>query len=161
MPSPLQIRSLRAVKTRLNAILQADGYLTDAGNAVYFGPRIHSKKACPAINVIDAGDEPTSGGAGNSRSMAIRQTVYVDCFAVMYEDDEESGIAVGELRADAKQALLKYDEQYLSDDDGTLGHLVYAGAVLIDGPENSDVESMRLTFYIDDKEGFGDPYASR
>jgi len=163
MAEPIQIRHLRAVKSRLSAISVANGYLTNAGENIYFGPRVHSKSNCPVINVVGGADEPQKAASGGSRSMELRQVIYVDGFVEEFDDSEESGLAGEEIKADIKQAVLDYNAQALTDatDDDNLGSLEYAGAVPIEKADNSDVEGIRVTFYVINKEGFGNPYATR
>lgn len=161
MSLPLQIRALRALRARLEQIATEDGYLTDSGERVLMGPRFIEADQCPAILVIDGGDlaeEPT--GSGNSRSMKITQTVYLDCYARIEADSEsESASAV---RADAKQAALDYTAQALRDDDGVItGPVIYVGAEPIEQPEAADVEGFRLTLNWTLLEAYGDPSTTR
>lgn len=168
MTSPLQIRALRAIKARLEGISVDDGFHSNAGDAVMFGPRWPDESDCPCLLVIDGGDfpQPDSGGrstsSGNHRSMTLAQTIYVDCFAIRYSDPEDAGLAVSELRADVKRAALDYSAQALRDDDGVIGGaLAYSGAEPIAAPDGSAVEAFRLTFIHTLQEAYGDPTIAR
>jgi hypothetical protein len=156
---PLNLRIVEAVIARLQEILPANGYTSDAGLRVGFADRA-ADDSLPCL-VVWEGEEEAENADGNHRSMLTTLTVRVD--AIVSADQECTGRALSYLRADVKKALLKYDEPSLRDEMGVRfgGPVGYVGATPLPREDGADAEGVSLTFRVRFKEGYGDPYAVR
>lgn len=164
MADPLNLRAINALRTRLQAITVAGGYLTDAGLRVFHGRRQLDRSDMPCIVVFE-GDETAAASSGvgeangQSQSMSVRLPLIVEGY--VEAEPTVEGPDLSRIKADIKAAALNFDAPALTDVDGVIGPLTYVGASPLLRADGTAVEGVQCTFAVRLIEGYGNPYASR
>lgn len=126
MPEALQVRVLEAIRLRLEAI--------DRDYFVDYGPSYPEADDCPAILIVDGGDENPNPQQrpGRGAPMFLTQTVEIHCFAKIDRSEHYSALLASRLRSQVKNAILDESVQRLTDDAGELGGVHYVSTVRIE-----------------------------
>lgn len=141
---------LEAVKTRLEAIRQDDGYATDAGETVFLGeaPALGPDDPDVAIVILVGEDEPHFQG----EHVLLRLPLEIQ--AVAKADLDEPWLAVEDVLGDIKMAV--------ETTDRTLGGLVKrqierGATVTLEREPGSTYVGATLTYYAPYTERWGHP----
>lgn len=153
MPDSIPKKILLALTQRLEKILIADGYNTDAGLNVYRGRTsfdVNDPSLLPALSVFDESEE-----AGPPHDERNDETLTVAIVGHALVDPYFPADGAHDLIADIKQAALVYT-------DKTLGHLAtimeYAGRETKFPDDAGNVVTVTVVLKIQYPEKYGDPY---
>ena len=158
MTESVSERALSAVKTKLQGILVASGYRTNAGASVFRSTKSIQTTDLPALVLWDLG-ETAADADGNSRSMSIALSIGID--AHIAADQADTGLMLEQIKADVKKAVLSFANPALRDSDGTIGPIRYTGCKIGPRAEGDSTEWVSLDFVVTYKEGYGDPYTNK
>jgi hypothetical protein len=138
-------RIISAIQTRLQTITVANGFSTNAGNAVYLDrASLDSEQTFPAILVFDLEEESEPL---TNRRQRNRMTIQVVGFA----QDTDCRPLVGDI----KDAVLDATDTHLSG----LAHNVGYDGYQIERPEDgSRFARVNVLFNAEYDENYGDPY---
>ena len=156
MANPLSIDLAEVLLQRLRRISKADGYNTDAGQHVYFGP--YSASGLARAIVLQASEERVQSGGSNNRSFTLQRTLKVSGF-IKADPKCEKGRDLEYLLADTKRALFLWQPPENLRTVGTA--MTYVSTDLAPRKDGNEFESFDITFTLTYQEAHGDPYAVR
>lgn len=144
-------QNIDAIKTRLQAILVAGGFNTNAGAQVYVGRRSFDENdTLPAVTVFDNGEQSEEIGSKRVRNELV---VSVEGFAAPSGD---SLTATSDLVGDIKKAVLLDDVSL----GGLAQYLGYRGYSAQPPRDGGTISSVLVNFSVVYDERYGDPYTS-
>lgn len=141
--------ALSAIETRLQAILVASGYNTDAGNQVYLGRRyfVGENTVYPLLTIFTGSEDPSGEGAlgGYDLSRDIIIEGYVD-------DASTPTVSLENLIEDIQQALEQSDITL----GGVVDSLDYAGLEAPEPPnDGSSIATVQVNYRIGYQRAYG------
>lgn len=160
---PLSERVMDWVEARLQGITTANGFETNIGLNVSRARRTFDKAALPAVTIFETAAPPSDGAASeSSASYTVAQSFVV--IAHVIAEQATTGRKLGLARADIKRALMQPDDEGrygISDVDGKIGALAFAGSDANPRQDGAVSESCAVSFVAIYQEGYGDPYRAR
>lgn len=151
----LSERIIDVLLCRLRGIRQADGYRTDAGLRVFHARR--TVDDLPAIVLWDDGENPAAA-TGDTLSFLNALTLTIEGHVACDQDD--TGTALQTIKADVKKAVMQLRGAVM-DDAGAIGALALQAIKTAPRADGDTSESVQLSFVVNFKEGYGNPYAAK
>lgn len=150
MALPRVERAMQAIVTRLQTILTAGGFHTNAGQRVFRARRSFAKPELPAISVWESGEAPKNGSGGIlETTVSVAIEIHVLC------GQADTGTQLGLAKSDVKQAIGSWAR--VEDAGGELGALTYVGAEPGPREDGGASESVRVSYTVLITESRADP----
>lgn len=147
---------VEAAVDRLELILVAGGYNTNAGQRVYRARASIAESEVPCI-VVWVGEE-SGPGATSGRSWTVRTELLIDGFVAANQSN--TGQQLELLRADIKRALCT-DDRFSDPAGGNAGAVIgYLGSKGSERVDGATYEGVTCRFALTYTEKKGDPDAS-
>ena len=153
--TPLSLRAINCIESRLRRISEDGGYHTSAGLCVRFSPPSEDSDSPSGCALWCAG-ESVSVKPNSSAKATVLQVSIVGWVRV---SQANTGKLLECLKADIKVAVERGWDGYLVDDIGAIGTITYTGATAQPRESGDLVESVQLTFDVGYIEGVGNPYS--